>query len=111
VLRNGVNLTNRVVIDVNTGQAISVPLTPAEQAAFDAALAAAPGIEAARIAANANAATLSANVAGALARLRQIQAANPNTVTLPQVAQAVIDLAADMLFIARLLSRQYDGTT
>jgi hypothetical protein len=106
-----VSLTNRVVIDVSTGQAISVPLTAAEQAAFDAALAAAPGIEAARVAANANAATLSGNVAGALARLRQIQVANPNTVTLPQVAQAVIDLATDVLFLARIMSRQFDGTS
>jgi hypothetical protein len=104
-------MTNRTEFNVATGQAISVPLTSAEQAAFDAALAAAPGIEATRVAANVNAATLGANVAGALARLRQIQAANPNTVTLPQVTQAVIDLATDMLFIARLLSRQYDGTT
>lgn len=100
----------RLEVDCSTGQTRAVPLTAAEQAAFDAALAAAPGIEAARVAANANAATLSTNVAGALARLRQIQAANPNTVSLPQVAQAVIDLATDMLFIARLLSRQFDGT-
>jgi hypothetical protein len=104
-------LTNRVVLDVSTGQAISVPLTPAEQTAFDAAVAAAPGIEAARVAAQGNASTLGANVAGALARLRQIQAANPNTVTLPQVAQAVIDLATDVLFLARIMSRQFDGTS
>jgi hypothetical protein len=103
-------VTNRTEIDVATGQVLSVPLTPAEQADYDARLAAAPALEAARLARMANGQTLSANVAGALARLRQIQGANPATVTLPQVAQAVIDLATDVLFIARILSNQLDGT-
>lgn len=104
-------MANRLEVDISTGQARVVPLTAAEQAAFDAAVAAAPAQEAARAAAQANARTLNTNVAGALARLRQIQAANPNTATLPQVAQAVIDLATDMLYIARILSQQFDGTT
>ena len=103
-------MTNRTEIDVATGQILSIPLTPAEQADYDARLAAAPGIEATRLARASNGQTLSANVAGALARLRQIQGANPATVTLPQVAQAVIDLATDVLFIARILSGQLDGT-
>lgn len=104
-------MAQRIDHDCSTGQVTPVPLTAAEQTAFDAAAAAAPGIEAARVAAAANAQTLRTNVAGALARLRQIQVANPATVTLPQVAQAVIDLAADVLFIARILSQQYDGTS
>jgi hypothetical protein len=104
-------MANRTEINVATGQAVSVPLTPAEQADYDARLAAAPAIEATRLARAANGQTLNGNVAGALARLRQIQAANPATVTLPQVAQAVVDLATDVLFIARILSGQLDGTT
>jgi hypothetical protein len=104
-------MTNRTEINCATGQAASVPLTAAEQAAFDAALAAAPALEAARLAALGNARTLQTNVAGALARLRQIAAADPNTVTLPQVAGAVKDLATDVLFLARVVSQQYDGTS
>lgn len=104
-------MAQRVDHDCSTGQITPVPLTPTEQAAFDAAVAAAPAQEAARLAAAANAQQLRTNVAGALARLRQIQGANPATVTLPQVAQAVIDLATDMLFIARILSNQFDGTS
>lgn len=104
-------MATKIIVDVATGQATPVPLTPAEQAAYDAAAAAAPGITTAQTAAQANARALNTSVAGALARLRQIQAANPNTVTLPQVAQAVIDLATDVLFIARILSGQFDGTT
>lgn len=103
-------MTSRTEINATTGAAVSVPLTSAEQAAFDAAVAAAPAQEAARLAVQANARTLQGNVAGALARLRQIAAADPNTVTLPQVAGAVKDLATDMLFVARILSQQYDGT-
>jgi hypothetical protein len=99
-----------VVVDCSTGQARPVALTPPEQADYDARLAAAPAVAAAQAAAQANGKTLQANVAGALVRLRQIQAANPATVTLPQVAQAVIDLATDVLFIARILSNQLDGT-
>lgn len=104
-------MTTRLEVDISTGQSRAVPLTPSEQAAFDAAVAAAPAQETARAAIQANARTLNTNIAGALARLRQIQGANPNTVTLPQVAQAVIDLATDMLYIARILSQQFDGTT
>lgn len=104
-------MTQRQQVDCGTGQAVPVPLTAAEQADFDArvaaAAAAAPGIAAAA----ANAATLNGNMRSALVRLRQIQSANPATVTLPQVAQAVIDLATDVLYIARILSQQYDGTT
>ena len=103
--------TSRTEINVATGQIVSVPLTPAEQADYDARVAAAPAAEAARLAALSNARTLQTNVAGALARLRQIQGANPATVTLPQVAQAVSDLATDVLFLARLVSNQLDGTT
>ena len=103
-------MAQRVVVDIATGQVTPVPLTPAEQAAFDAANAAAPALDQAQQAARANAATLNANVRAALARLRQIQGANPTLVTLPQVAQAVSDLATDVLFIARVVSGQFDGT-
>jgi hypothetical protein len=104
-------MAQRLDVDCTAGQAKVVALTAVEQTDYDARLAAAPAIEAARLARAANAQTLNANVAGALARLRQIQSANPATVTLPQVAQAVIDLATDVLFIARILSQQLDGTT
>lgn len=100
-----------VVVDCSTGQARPVVLTPAEQTDYDTRLAAAPGIAAAQAAAAANARILNTNIAGALARLRQIAGANPNTVTLPQVAQAVSDIATDVLFLARIVSQQFDGTS
>lgn len=91
--------------------AVVAPLSQADQADLDARNAAAPAQAAALAAAMANLGTLNANVAGALARLRQIKGANPATVTLPQVAQAVSDMAGMLLAIARLLSNQLDGTT
>ena len=103
-------MAQKLDIDCTTGQAKVVPLTSAEQAAYDAAAAGAPAIEAARQAVVANQKALNTNVANALARLRQIQGANPNTVTLPQVAQAVSDMAGYILAIARILSNQFDGT-
>lgn len=104
-------MITKIVVDVATGQATPVPLTPAEQAAYDAAAAAAPGIEATQMTARASARTLNANVAGALARLRQIQGINPATATPQLLTQAVTDLATSMLQIARILSGQFDGTT
>jgi hypothetical protein len=104
-------MSSRVDVNVTTGQASPVPLTAAEQAAFDAALAAAPAIAATQAAALANSQTLNNNVRGALVRLRQIQGANPATVTLPQVAQAVSDIAGYLIAVARILSEQYDATT
>lgn len=104
-------MTNRLEINCTTGQASPVPLTPAEQAAFDAAVAAAPALESTRLAAGGNAQTLNANVRAALVRLRQIQSANPATVTLPQVTQAVSDMAGYLIAMARILSQQYEATT
>jgi hypothetical protein len=104
-------MSSRLDVNVTTGQASPVPLTAAEQAAFDAALAAAPAIAATQAAAQANSQTLNNNVRGALVRLRQIQGANPAAVTLPQVAQAVSDIAGYLIAVARILSEQYDATT
>lgn len=83
----------------------------------------------AEITANANRVAVADNIAGALARLRQIQtqattfagqadygasnATNLNDLLHKSqtIATAVKDLATDLIWLARQLSEQYDATT
>lgn len=104
-------MPDNVNVNVQTGFATVVPMTAADLAAQAATEAASVTAQVAVDSARANAQTLTANALAALTRLRQIQNANPATVTLPQVAQAVSDLAADVIHLARLVLNVTDATT
>ena len=86
------------------------PFTPAEKAQHDADVAAAAAQKAAYDALVANRATLQQQATAAMATNRSAIAANPNTVTLQQVATQVQALSAQNNALIRLVLGLLDAT-
>lgn len=100
--------TPRVDVNVSNGLTIAIPLTPAEQAAYDAALADVPvrlaADAAAAKAAAAHVSDLRTKVTAGVAALRATAVGSPAT------AQVVADLTANILELAQLASGLFAGT-
>lgn len=101
-------MADRTEVDCSTGQAVTVVLTAAEQADFDARLAAAPALAAAAAARQANGLTLQQRAQAALAR-NATYLALPTPTLVDQAAQ-VASLTRECSALIRLLLGVLDST-
>lgn len=100
------------VVEINglTGEVVERPFTAAEKAQRDADAAANAAQKALLDSLQTNRATLQQQATTAMAQNRAAAAANPNTVTLPQVASQVQALSAQNNALIRLVLGLLDAT-
>lgn len=102
------------VVDQENPQGRAVPLTPAEEAQFDADQIAGATAASAADTRNANVSTIQTSISGRLTKIRQARnalAAGNIFAALSVNEKAVIDgLLEDNLYLARLTLNLYDGT-
>ena len=100
-------MADGTTIDCRTGKATVAPLSPGDQADFDARQAAAPAIVAAQVAAATNLNTLQTHASGAIsANLAYLTIVGP---TPAQIAAQVALLTRESTALIRLLLAQFDS--
>lgn len=106
-------MTDKWVIDPNTGQGKAVPMTAAEQAEFDALQSAAATQTAAQQQAAQTAQTITDNLNGRMVKIRQARTALANGNLFAAMSaneKAALDgLLEDDLYLIRLALHQYDA--